>query len=66
MASPCHGMLPGAMLTFASDVAEVGLRPAKRSIESYKFDGSGRCTEVESCKTESSRHDGKKDLEIVD
>lgn len=31
--SVCHGMLPAATLTFASDVADVGLRPVGRSIE---------------------------------
>lgn len=31
--SVCHGILPAAMLTLASDVADVGLRPVGRSIE---------------------------------
>ena len=31
--SVCHGKLPGTMLTFASEVADVGLRPGKLSIE---------------------------------
>lgn len=31
--SICHGRLPGTMLTFASEVADVGLRPGKLSIE---------------------------------
>jgi hypothetical protein len=52
------------MLTFASDVADVGLRPGRTSIElGMLIVGGYKITEVESCKSKSSGHDGEEDLQ---
>jgi hypothetical protein len=52
------------MLTFASEVADVGLRPGRTSIELViLFAGWYKVTKVESCKSKSSGHDGEEDLQ---
>jgi hypothetical protein len=51
------------MLTLASDVADVGLRPARTSIQlGVELTGWIEVTEIESCKSKSSGHDGEEDL----
>jgi hypothetical protein len=56
-------MLPWTMLIFDSEVADVGLRPGRWSIE-LAVQGLvwNLVTEVESCESESSGHDGEEDL----
>jgi hypothetical protein len=59
-----HGMLP--TLTFDSEVVVVGLRPMEGSIEVYcvVIDGMGKIgTEVESCETGGTGHDGHQNLQ---
>jgi predicted phage tail protein len=66
--SLCQGMLPCATVTFASEVADVGLRPGEVILlaENKQSDQSleGRITKIEACETESARHDGEENLGI--
>jgi len=56
-------MLPWTMLTFASEVADVGLRPSRWSIELAALARRQRwLTKVETCEPKSSGHDGEENL----
>ncbi len=61
--SVCHGMLPLTMLTFDSEVADVGLRPGRSSIEfAVLLAGWYWITEIKSRKAKSSGHDCEENL----
>lgn len=57
--SVCQGILPAATLTFASEVADVGLRPGRGQLNELfgLTTRMGKATEIESGKTKGARHD---------
>lgn len=64
----CHGMLPSAILTLASDEAEVGLRPGTKVCKVLEMVALGtgwevKCTKIETSEAEGASHDSQEDLD---